>query len=294
MAARRGVEGSLSVSDLRPATALLPLLDGAREIAADAGRLILEHYATPFEVDYKADDSPLTIADRASHELIAGRLTALTPDIPILSEEGDPDAADRAGWERFWCVDPLDGTKEFVNRRGTFTVNIALVAAGEAVLGVVHAPTQGLTYYGARGVGALREEAGSEPLAVHTRPAPAGRLTVVASRDHAGPEVLAIVERMRTAGLEVELASMGSALKFCMVAEGAADFYPRFGPTMEWDTAAAQAIVEAAGGRVTDLAGRPLRYNKESLVNPSIVAVGDSAFDWRPFLPVPGSAPEQA
>jgi 3'(2'), 5'-bisphosphate nucleotidase len=264
------------------------LLDAARAVAAEAGRAVLDHYARPSPVDYKADDSPLTIADRASHELIAGRLADLTPDIPLLSEEGDPDNADRAGWQRFWCVDPLDGTKEFVKRRGTFTVNIALVEAGEAVLGVVHVPTSGLTYYAARGVGAFRHEADGEPLALHTRPAPAGRLTVVASRDHAGPGVGAMVEEIRAAGLEVELASMGSALKFCLVAEGAADLYPRFGPMMEWDTAAAQAIVEAAGGRVTDLAGRPLRYNKESLVNPPIVTVGDSSFDWRPFVPPEG------
>jgi 3'(2'), 5'-bisphosphate nucleotidase len=292
------------------------LLSAVRAIATDAGRLILEHYGRPFDVEYKADDSPLTIADRASHALIAGRLAELTPDIPVLSEEGEPEAADRAGWTRFWCVDPLDGTKEFVKRTGEFTVNIALVEAGRPVLGVVHVPALGRTYFaqvaGGQGAresggqgggaspggdgdlpstvdrpptpGAWRADAGGPPVPIRARQADPRRLTVVASRDHAGPEVAAVVDAMRAAGVEVELASMGSALKFCLVAEGAADFYPRTGPTMEWDTGAAQAVVEAAGGRVTDLAGRPLAYNKGSLVNPPIVAFGDPALRWRAFL----------
>lgn len=260
------------------------LLTAVRAIAEDAGRLILEHYARPFEVEYKADDSPLTIADSGSHALIVARLAELTPDIPVLSEEGEPEAADRAGWTRFWCIDPLDGTKEFVKRTGEFTVNIALVEAGRPVLGVVHVPALDRTYSAVVGQGAWRADAGGAPSPIRTRAADPRRLTVVASRDHAGPEVAAMVDAMRAAGVGVELTSMGSALKFCLVAEGAADFYPRTGPTMEWDTAAAQAVVEAAGGAVKTLDGRPLGYNKASLRNPPIVTAGDPGLDWRRFV----------
>ena len=262
------------------------LLDAARAIAADAGAVILAIYAQSFGVDYKSDDSPLTEADRASHALIVSRLSEVTLDIPILSEEGDPEAADRAGWDHFWCVDPLDGTKEFVKRTGEFTVNIALVEAGRPVLGVVHVPALGRTYSAVVGEGAWRTDAGGAPVPIRARTADPRRLTVVASRDHAGPEVSAMVEAMRAAGVEVELASMGSALKFCLVAEGAADFYPRTGPTWEWDTAAAQAVVEAAGGVVATLDGRPLGYNKTSLRNPPIVTAGDMELDWQRFVQI--------
>ena len=264
---------------------LTDLLLSVRQIAAEAGRVILTYYDRPSPVDYKADDSPLTQADRASHHFIVERLEALTPDVPVLSEESDPgDYAARGSWNRFWCVDPLDGTKEFVKKTGEFTVNIALIEGGAPVLGIVHVPVQGLTYFAARGEGAFKQQGAAEPERIATRKAAGSALTVVASRDHAGPEVAAILERMADEGLDVESASMGSSLKFCLVAEGAADFYPRTVPTFEWDTAAAQCIAEAAGGGVYTRDGARLTYNKEDLRNPSVFAAGDPELDWRRWL----------
>lgn len=259
-------------------------LDAIVAIARDAGHVILDYYGQPAPVDYKADDSPLTQADRASHRHIVAALRELTPEIPVLSEESDPDEiAERRTWNRFWLVDPLDGTKEFIKQTGQFTVNIALVEGHEPVLGVVHVPVQKLTYW-ASADGAYKQEGEDEPERIGVRMADAERLTVVASRDHAGPDVAAILERMAEAGVEVDSASMGSSLKFCLVAEGAADFYPRTVPTMEWDTAAAQCVVETAGGQVTTLGGERLGYNKESLRNPSIVTFGDASQDWQRYL----------
>ncbi len=262
-----------------------PMLDQIRRIAAEAGRVILTHYGEEVPVDYKADDSPLTQADRASHRLIVDRLRSAFPEIPVLSEESDPaEIADRRNWTRFWLVDPLDGTKEFIKETGQFTVNIALVEDGESVLGVVYIPAQHVTYFAQRGDGAFRQNGDEAPVEITARAASPERVVVVASRDHAGPEVAAIIERITAAGIEVESASMGSSLKFCLVAEGAADFYPRTVPTMEWDTAAAQCIVEEAGGAVTTLDGKRLRYNKESLRNPSIMSFGHADADWQRFL----------
>ena len=177
-------------------------------------------------------------------------------------------------------MDPLDGTKEFIKKSGSFTVNIALIKQREPILGVVHAPAMALTYYAERGGGAWRMEKDESPVSVRVRKADPDQLCVVASKDHAGPEVAAMLERIPGA----ELASMGSSLKFCLVAEGKADFYPRFVPTMEWDTAAAQCIVEVAGGTVLDLDGAPLHYQKVPLKNPSIITVGDQAVDWKRYL----------
>ncbi|MEM1042749.1 MAG: 3'(2'),5'-bisphosphate nucleotidase CysQ [Bacteroidota bacterium] len=261
------------------------MLDRVRQIAEEAGRKILDHYADEIPVDYKADDSPLTQADRAAHHLIVERLRAAFPDVPVLSEESEPgEIADRRSWTRFWLVDPLDGTKEFIKKTGQFTVNIALIEDGEAVQGVVHVPAQKVTYFAERGAGAFRQNGDGEPQRIEVRQAAPKELTVVASRDHAGPEVAAILAKMADAGVEVESASMGSSLKFCLVAEGAADLYPRTVPTMEWDTAAAQCIVETAGGQVTTLDGIRLSYNKEDLRNPSIMTAGDPSLDWNQYL----------
>lgn len=261
------------------------MLARIRRIAEEAGAQILTHYEDEIPVDYKADDSPLTQADRASHRLIVGRLRAAFPEIPVLSEESDPaEVAERRSWTRFWLVDPLDGTKEFIKRTGQFTVNIALVEDGEPTLGVVYIPAQDVTYFARRGEGAFRQNGDGAPARVAVRTADPERVVVVASRDHAGPEVAAILERIAAAGIEVEAASMGSSLKFCLVAEGAADFYPRTVPTMEWDTAAAQCVVEEAGGAVTTLDGARLRYNKASLRNPSVMAFGDAGAGWQRFL----------
>ncbi len=266
------------------------MIDRIRDIAEAAGERILEFYGRELPVEVKADDSPLTQADRASHTAIAEALAEAFPEIPVLSEESAPeDVSERRSWSRFWVVDPMDGTKEFIKQTGQFTVNIALVEEGadgpEPVLGVVHVPVQKLTYFAERGKGAFKQNRSGEPRPIRVRRADPERLTVVASRDHAGPEVAAILANMTNDGVEVESASMGSSLKFCLVAEGAADYYPRTVPTMEWDTAAAQCVVEAAGGRVTTLDSERLRYNKESLRNPSIMTFGDAGIDWQRYLP---------
>jgi len=261
------------------------LLTHALDAARAGGAAILEYYGQPLPHDVKADHSPLTQADLASHRTILDRLTAATPDIPVLSEESDPDAvAARKTWRTFWCVDPLDGTKEFIKATtGEFTVNIALVTGDAPVLGVVHVPVQDVTYFAADGL-AWKQTGDADPVAISTRALPLETLTVVASRDHAGPEVAAFIGRAEADGRSVEATSMGSSLKFCLVAEGVADIYPRTVPTFEWDTAAAQAVVEAAGGGISTRDGKRLRYNKDDLRNPSVFAWGDDALPWRQWI----------
>lgn len=258
------------------------LLHAACDIARDAGRAILDVYEREFSVVHKEDRSPLTEADRAAHEIICARLEALTPDVPVLSEESAKvDYEKRAGWKRFWLVDPLDGTKEFINRNGEFTVNIALIEGHRPVLGVVYVPVTGLTYFAAAGHGAFRQKGECEVEAVHARRYQGDKPMIVASRSHAGPETEAFLKNVG----EHDVVSMGSALKLCLVAQGTADVYPRLGPTMEWDTAAAQCVVEAAGGRVTDLRRQPLTYNKTSLLNPFFMVTGAGDYDWYRHLP---------
>jgi len=254
------------------------LLPAVLETVAAAGRAILEVYASDHAVEYKSDESPLTRADRAAHEILAARLAALDPAIPVLSEESEAAHARavRGGWRQFWLVDPLDGTREFIGRNGEFTVNVALVRDHRPVLGVVAAPALGITYYAAEGMGAFRRSDVGEAEPIRVRAA-ADPLVVVGSRSHRGDSLDAVLARLGPH----ELRPMGSALKFCIVAEGAADFYPRLGPTSEWDTAAAQAVLEQAGGAVTTLDGRPLRYNeRDTLLNPHFIAYGDAARGW--------------
>jgi 3'(2'), 5'-bisphosphate nucleotidase len=265
-----------------PSTAdVAALLPEVLRLVEDAGHAILEVYAAGAEVAYKADASPITAADRASHEILSKGLARLTPDVPVLSEESatEHDPSVRRQWRQFWLIDPLDGTKEFISRNGEFTVNVALVRDHRPVLGVVGAPVLGLVYYGAERLGAhvLRKDAPSaQPIRVR-RP-PADPLVVVGSRSHRGDSLDDVLARLGPH----ELRPMGSSLKFCLVAEGSADFYPRLGPTSEWDTAAAQAVVEAAGGQVTTLDGEPLRYNaRDTLLNPHFLAFGDASRDWR-------------
>lgn len=260
------------------------LLPGLVEIAKRAGDEILDVYAQPFDVTRKGDDSPLTQADLRAHRVIVSSLASLTLDIPVLSEEAsDIGFETRRQWSRYWLVDPLDGTKEFVSRNGEFTVNIALIDQHEPVLGVVHVPVTGITYFGARGVGAFRQSGSAAAEPVHVRAPAASPLRVVGSRSHASAGSLdAYLDKLGA----FELVSIGSSLKFCQVAEGKADFYPRFGPTSEWDTAAAHAVVEAAGGAVVDLEGNSLRYNtRESLLNPHFLVFGDRSRDWLSALP---------
>lgn len=261
---------------------LEPIVD----LAVSAGSVILDAYegggeAAAFEA--KADGSPLTQADLASHRVIVDGLARRTPEVPVISEEA---SASRGRSRRaegvFWLVDPLDGTKEFLKRTGEFTVNLALIVEGRPVAGIVHAPAMGQSWIGAMDGALTRRTAGAEVevCRIRTRPASLDALAIVASRDHAGPEVKALLEGLPGA----HAVSMGSSLKFCRIAEGAADFYLRDGPTMEWDTAAAQAVLEAAGGRVMTLDGRTLKYGKPGLRNPHFVAVGDPRLDWRALL----------
>ena len=259
------------------------LLEETAHIARRAGDAILEIYQEEDHgVVVKSDDSPLTRADLASHRIIAAALGELTPEIPLLSEEGaDRDYDERQPWRRFWLVDPLDGTKEFIRRNGEFTVNIALIEDGVPVLGIVHVPVLGRTFSGAAGLGAWRQDGTeSEPgerQTIRAAGTGGGDLAVAASRSHPGPHLAAFLGQLP----EHRLISMGSSLKLCMVAEGRADLYPRLGPTMEWDTAAAHAVVNAAGGRVLDFEGNPLRYNKRDLHNPYFIVLGERSVPWR-------------
>ncbi|MNZ98877.1 3'(2'),5'-bisphosphate nucleotidase CysQ [compost metagenome] len=220
-------------------------------------------------MEYKQDESPLTAADQGAHEVIVQALARLTPDIPVLSEESDAETMQaRLGWSRYWLVDPLDGTKEFVSRNGEFTVNIALIDHGRPVWGLVYAPVLDKLWYGGKGVGAWRVADGKHE-AIQTRPHGDGEAwRVVGSRNHLSQETL---DYLAPFG-EIELVSMGSSLKFCIIAEGGAELYPRLAPTCEWDTAAAQAVLEGAGGSVTQLDGSALAYNKPDILNPWFVA----------------------
>jgi len=255
--------------------ALLPDLIAVSQRAGDA---ILEVYGQNFSVTHKADDSPLTQADLASHVIIRDTLAELTPEIPLLSEESaDIDFQTRSRWRQYWLVDPLDGTKEFVNRNGEFTVNIALIRNHQPVCGIVHVPVSGVTYTGIANNGAMRYAAGQEPVAIKVRQPCPSPIIVVGSRSHANPR---LEQHLASLG-DHELVSMGSSLKFCLLAEGKADFYPRLGPTSEWDTAAAHAVVTAAGGRIIKLNGEPLEYNrKESFLNPEFLVIADTDRDW--------------
>ena len=265
-----------------------PLREGAIAIARDAATAIIGIYEGRFAVEHKLDSSPLTAADMAAHHCIVDGLAALTPDIPVLSEESahEVSAAQRRQWPRMWLVDPLDGTREFVKRNGEFTVNLALIDEGEPIFGVVLAPVTGDIWHGGRGLGALRRTRGqdaSHDVPLHTRSPAIVPLRVAASRSHRDPRSEAFIARMAAGtGGEVEPIGLGSSLKFCKLAEGGMDVYPRFGPTSEWDTAAGQCVLEGAGGCVLDGKGRPLRYNqRDTILNGDFVALGDPALPWR-------------
>jgi len=263
---------------------LAALLEPVRTIALEASEKILKVYETDFSVAEKQDTSPLTAADLASHEAIIAGLQALTPEVPVLSEEsvGIP-FAERSKWQRYWLVDPLDGTKEFIKKNGEFTVNIALIEGHRAVLGVVHVPVTGITYAAAQGAGAFKQTAGGERLPITTRKANPKRFVVSGSRSHGDDTLQAFVASLPG---EVEFIAKGSSLKLCMVAEGMADIYPRFGLTSEWDTAAAQCVVEQAGGIVVNRQFQPLLYNaKDEILNPHFIVIADPSFDWRALLP---------
>ncbi len=272
-------------------------------IARRAGAAIMEVYesASGMEVRYKDDDSPLTAADRRANAIIVDALAELEPRLPILSEESPrPDYDIRRRWRRYWLVDPLDGTREFVKRNGEFTVNIALVAGGAAELGVVHVPVSGVSYSGLSGRGAHRRAAAGAPVPIRAGAKSAGAaLKMVASRSHPDPHVERVRRRLEAEHGAVEMVNLGSSLKICLLAAGEADIYPRLAPTFEWDTAAAHAVLAAAGGDMFDTGFRPLRYNRrEDLRNPHFIAVADKQADWRsllaPALPAGPVAPNQA
>lgn len=238
-------------------------------IAERAGEAIMAVYDGAFAVSQKGDDSPLTLADLESQRVILEGLSRITPDVPVLSEESaEVPWSTRRAWRELWVVDPLDGTREFVKRNGEFTVNIALVVDHEPVLGLVSAPARGLLYWGAAGVGAFTHHRGAPQTRIAVA-APASPLRVVGSRSHGSPQTADYLARLGA----YDLTGIGSSLKFCLIAEGKADLYPRFGPTSEWDTAAGQALLEAAGGQVTRPDGHRLRYNcRESLLNGDFIA----------------------
>ena len=261
-----------------------PLMAPVIELALQAGEAILPFWRAGVEVTAKSDDSPVTAADLAAHHLIVAGLTALDPSIPVLSEEdADIPQSVRAGWQRWWLVDPLDGTKEFISGSEEFTVNIALIENGRVVFGVVTMPTNGRFYVGGAGFGAWRGDEGGTPTAIQVRdvPAPGEAFTVVASRRHSSPEQERLLAGLSASLGELQLANIGSSLKFCLLAEGAADCYPRLAPTSQWDTAAAQGVLEGAGGEVLDLKGEAFSYPaRESLLNEFFLALPAKAA-WR-------------
>lgn len=269
----------------------IELRDAVRSIAREAGAVIMQIYAADFAVEQKADLSPVTEADLAAHRIICAGLRRLTPDLPILTEEGEePDWDRRRQWSRYWLVDPLDGTREYIKRNDEFSVNIALIAGDRAVLGVVYAPALGNDYAAVAvdypGGGSWRFDGGERAIRVNDHAVDGVRLAL--SRSHLGERERALMARLDVA----EVIRCGSALKSCLVAEGVADLYPRFGPTAEWDTAASQCVLEAAGGMLVDLSGQPLRYNsKESLLNPWFLAMTPAL---KPQLPQIVAASEVA
>jgi len=253
------------------------------KISEQASAKILEIYQTDFSVEDKEDSSPLTAADMASHEVIISGLTELTPDIPILSEESASIPYEvRKTWNRYWLVDPLDGTREFVKRNGEFTVNIALIENHQPTAGVVYVPATQICYFASKGKGAYKQKSGEAVMRIRTKSTTTGAFSVAGSRSHGSEQQQNFFAAI---GNKVEIIAIGSSLKICLVAEGKVDIYPRFGPTSEWDTAAAHAIVCEAGGIVTDTQLANLEYNrKESILNPHFLVIADSSFDWSIYL----------
>jgi len=251
-------------------------------IAQDAAAAIMQVYASGFDVVLKDDDSPVTAADLAANQVIVNGLSRLTPDLPILSEESAMvDWETRRHWGAYWLVDPLDGTREFIKRNGEFSVNIALIYQGAATFGVVLAPVTGVVWHAMRGEQAFRRQ-GLHDTVLHTRVPAQAPLRVAASRSHRSLRTQALLQRMG----DIETVAQGSSLKFCRIAEGDLDVYPRLGPTSEWDTAAGQCVLHAAGGIVVSAAsGKPFRYNRrESLLNGDFIALGDPRLPWRDWI----------
>jgi 3'(2'), 5'-bisphosphate nucleotidase len=252
-------------------------IDSFTDLAKVAGFKILEYYDNRLKIDLKSDSSPLTIADTASHHLISDGLRELTPELPILSEEGGiPENAIRKKWMKYWLVDPLDGTKEFIKNNGEFTVNIALIENGIPVFGVVHIPAQGITYWGKKGEGSFKIDEDGKTIRIFSQSPDLDQpLTVVSSRSHGSDN---LDDTLAGYGIRVgKKIPAGSSLKFCLVAEGSADIYPRLGPTMEWDTAAGDAVYRYSGKNGERYS--PLTYNKPDLKNGSFIIGLDGELD---------------
>lgn len=256
------------------------------QLAEAAGEKILDIYTTNFSVSNKTDNTPVTCADLAANELIEGRLKALTPDIPILSEESEQlSYQQRKTWQTYWLVDPLDGTKEFIKRTGEFSVNIALVHEHQAIMGVIYNPVKKCVYYAIKGSGAFYQPENEKAQMIHVSKKRRQRIILAGTRATFSVEMAAFVKNLSLTTYGYEMIKMGSSLKSCLIAQGVADIYARLGPTSEWDTAAAQCIVEEAGGLITDTRMQPLRYNtKESLLNPHFFVFGDKSVDWSSYL----------
>ena len=259
-----------------------PYVPQVIELVRAAGAATLPYWRSDVAVTEKADASPVTAADLAAHHILLDGLQALAPDVPVLSEEAaDIPLAERAAWTRWWLVDPLDGTKEFIAGSEEFTVNVALIEQGQVVFGVVGIPANGRCYYGGAGLGAWRSEAPGDEQPISVRLAPAQGFTLVASKRHSSPAQETLLAGLAERFGEPALANIGSSLKFCLLAEGNADCYPRLAPTSQWDTAAAQGVLEGAGGEVLNLAGEVLTYEaRESFLNPSFLAL-PAAAGWR-------------
>ena len=255
------------------------------DIARTAASAILDVYQTEFTITEKPDDSPVTAADMAAHKIIVEGLTALTPDIPVLSEESAiPSFSRRRNWQTYWLVDPLDGTREFVKRNDNFTVNIALIHRHESIIGVINVPVTGVDYFSWRNGGSFKSEQQGIAKPVHARKlAEASNSSIVVAGSHSHGSQLQ-KDYIKKIG-DVDTLSIGSSLKFCLLAEGKIDIYPRLSPTSEWDTAAAHCIVEQSGGYITKLDNTPLLYNtKDSLLNPFFLVYGDDSHDWAQYL----------
>lgn len=261
---------------------LKALCEQCVEIAREAGEKILEVYNSEYSIQEKDDKSPLTDADLAAHNIIVKRLSTLTPDIPVLSEESAKlPFEERQSWTTYWLVDPLDGTREFIKRNGEFTVNIALIQNHKSIIGVIHVPVLDVDYFGWKHGGSFKIENRGESKTISVRKQAGEKLVVAGSRSHGSEQMQAYMKNLG----DSDLLSMGSSLKFCLVAEGRADLYPRLGLTSEWDTAAAHCIVEQAGGYVTKTDMSPLDYNtKDSLLNPFFFVFGDNNRDWSSYL----------
>lgn len=251
-------------------------------IARHAGHRIFEIYKTDFTVVNKDDLSPLTTADTTAHNIICQSLACISPDTPILSEESPAiPYTERQQWQYYWLVDPLDGTREFIKRNDQFTVNISLIEGNKAKLGVIYVPVTGICYYAAHTLGAFKVDARGITRAIHTKRSSKDRITIAGSRSHPSRKLKLLTSQLDN----IEIITLGSSLKFCLVAEGKIDIYPKFGETSEWDTAAAQCIVEEAGGCIVDMAFKPLCYNtKKSLLNPQFIAIGDQTFGWMAYF----------